>query len=184
MKTTESLPAGTLIDRPDITPDELQLAVRNHSMPLEALRYPITPIGMHYLLIHYDIPQVDESTYRLNVRGLVNKALSLDMQDIRSRPKVTMPVTMECAGNGRLNQKFRLWPHVPWNNEAIGTAEWTGTPLRGVLEAAGLKDDAVDIVFTGLDKGIQGQEVQHYQRGLSVEQAMAELHTGAFIKHR
>jgi DMSO/TMAO reductase YedYZ molybdopterin-dependent catalytic subunit len=153
---------------------EVTLKSRCHGHQMEGLAYPITPIGMHYLLIHYDIPQIDESTYRLNVRGLVDKPLSLDMQDIRSRPKVTMPVTMECAGNGRLNQKFRLWPHVPWNNEAIGTAEWAGTPLRGVLEAAGLKDDAVDVVFTGLDKGIQGQQVQYFQRGLSVEQAMAE----------
>ena len=64
MKTSESLPAGTLIDRPDITPDELQLAVRNHSMPLEALRYPITPVGLHYLLTHFDIPYVDEAAWR------------------------------------------------------------------------------------------------------------------------
>ena len=40
---------------------ELQLAARNHGMPLEALRYPVTPLGLHYLLIHYDIPAVDES---------------------------------------------------------------------------------------------------------------------------
>src|SRR5229473_5572836 len=58
-KVTDSLPAGTLITGPDITPSELQLAVRNHSMPLEALRYEITPIGLHYLLIHFDIPAVD-----------------------------------------------------------------------------------------------------------------------------
>ena len=39
--------------------EELQLAARNHGMPLEALRYPVTPVGLHYLLIHYDIPAVD-----------------------------------------------------------------------------------------------------------------------------
>jgi hypothetical protein len=39
--------------------EELQLALRNRGMPLEALRYPITPTGLHYLLIHYDIPAVD-----------------------------------------------------------------------------------------------------------------------------
>ena len=41
-----------------ISQDELQLAARNHGLPLEALRYPITPAGLHYLLIHYDIPDV------------------------------------------------------------------------------------------------------------------------------
>ena len=57
--------AGTLIDSPDITPEELQLAVRNHSMPLEALRYDLTPVGLHYLLIHFDIPAVDPTAYGL-----------------------------------------------------------------------------------------------------------------------
>jgi sulfane dehydrogenase subunit SoxC len=42
-----------------ITLDELQLAARNHGLPLEALRYDITPLGLHYLLIHYDIPAVE-----------------------------------------------------------------------------------------------------------------------------
>ena len=42
-----------------ISLEELQLAARNHALPLEALRYPITPVGLHYLLVHYDIPAVD-----------------------------------------------------------------------------------------------------------------------------
>jgi DMSO/TMAO reductase YedYZ molybdopterin-dependent catalytic subunit len=149
---------------------------RCHGMQLEGLAYPITPIGMHYLLIHYDIPMLDESTYRLNVDGLVKNALSLDMDTIRSLPKVTVPATMECCGNGRASQRWRLWAHVPWNHDAIGTAEWTGTPLRWVLEEAGVLDDAVEILFTGLDTGIQGPpdgaEVQHFQRSLTVDYAM------------
>ena len=40
-----------------ISLEELQLAARNHGMPLEALRHEITPLGLHYLLIHYDIPR-------------------------------------------------------------------------------------------------------------------------------
>ena len=47
---------------------ELQLAARNHGMPLEALRYPVTPVGLHYLLIHYDIPAVDPAAWRLDGR--------------------------------------------------------------------------------------------------------------------
>jgi hypothetical protein len=45
----------------EITREELQLAARNHGMPLECLRYPVTPLGLHYLLIHYDVPAVDPS---------------------------------------------------------------------------------------------------------------------------
>jgi DMSO/TMAO reductase YedYZ molybdopterin-dependent catalytic subunit len=149
---------------------------RCHGMHLEGMTYPITPIGMHYLLIHYDIPEIDEKAYKVRVDGLVKNELTLDMDYFRSRPKVTVPATMECCGNGRASQKWRLWAHVPWNHDAIGTAEWTGTPLRGVLEEAGLLDDAVEVLFTGLDKGIQGPpdgaQVQYFQRSLTVDYVM------------
>src|SRR3954449_1778638 len=79
---------------------ELGLAARNHGMPLEALRWPVTPLGLHYLLVHYDIPAVDAGAWRLEVRGLVEQPLSLSLHDLRQRTAVTRPVTLECAGNG------------------------------------------------------------------------------------
>src|SRR5947199_320926 len=63
--------APTLSASVDITREELQLAARNHGMPLEALRYDVTPVGLHYLLTHYDIPAVDSSIWRLRVGGRV-----------------------------------------------------------------------------------------------------------------
>ena len=53
--------------------EELQLALRNRGMLLEGLRYPVTPTGMHYLLVHYDIPEVNAEEWRLNVGGLVSR---------------------------------------------------------------------------------------------------------------
>ena len=53
----------------DIGVDELQLAARNSGMPLEALDWPITPLGLHYLLIHYDIPHVDPASWSLQSAG-------------------------------------------------------------------------------------------------------------------
>src|SRR5262245_3695646 len=129
-----------------LTPEELQLAARNKGMPLEGLRYDVTPVGMHYLLVHFDIPVLDASTWRLQVRGNIRRPLELGLEDLRKRPRVTMPVTLECAGNGRA----RLHPRPisqPWLVEAVGTAEWTGTPLVGVLEEAGLEPGSVEIVF-------------------------------------
>jgi sulfane dehydrogenase subunit SoxC len=58
-----------------VSMEELQLATRNHGMPLEALRYPITPIGLHHLLIHYDIPVIDPATWRLRVDGAVERPI-------------------------------------------------------------------------------------------------------------
>jgi sulfane dehydrogenase subunit SoxC len=157
----------------EISLEELQLSQRNHGMQLEGLRYDVTPAGMHYLLIHFDVPEADESLWRLSVGGLVRTPLELSMSDLRSRPSVTMPVTMECAGNGRA----RLAPRPisqPWLTEAIGTAEWTGTPLRPILEEAGLEDDAVELVFRGADHGIQSEVEQDYERSLSIEDAMRD----------
>ncbi|MEK7814861.1 MAG: sulfite oxidase, partial [Chloroflexota bacterium] len=150
--------------------EEVQLALRNRGMPLEGLRYPITPAGMHYLLVHFDIPEVKVQQWRLKVGGLVSRPLSLGLEDIRARPARTIAVTMECAGNGRALLTPRPVSQ-PWLLEAIGTAQWTGTPLRGILEEAGLSRQAVEVLFTGLDRGVQGEEVQYYQRSLSIDQA-------------
>jgi DMSO/TMAO reductase YedYZ molybdopterin-dependent catalytic subunit len=158
---------------PNVTLEELQLANRNRGMPLEALRYTVTPTGMHYLLVHFDIPDVDQDSFRLEVGGLVGHPLSLSVDDIRSRPSVTMPVTMECAGNGRALLEPRPVSQ-PWLVEAVSTSEWTGTPLRGVLDEAGVMPEAVELVFTGLDRGFQGDVEQDYQRSLTVEDARRE----------
>jgi len=162
--------AGALISTPDITPEELQLAVRNHSMPLEALRQAITPIGLHYLLIHFDIPMVDAAKYELSVGGRVRKPLRLTMDEITSRPATAVAVTLECAGNGRARLSPRPMSQ-PWLGEAVGTAEWTGTSLALLLEEAGPHPEAVDVVFTGLDRGVQGGVEQWYERSLSIDDA-------------
>ena len=153
--------------------EELQLALRNRGMPLEALRYPITPTGLHYLLIHYDIPAVDADQWRLKVGGRVATPLNLTLEEIKKRPCRTIPVTMECAGNGRALLAPRRISQ-PWLLEAIGTAEWTGIPLRNILQEAGVSGDAAEIVFTGLDQGVEGEQVQHYQRSLTVDEAMKD----------
>jgi len=150
---------------------EVQKATRNHGLPLEALRYDITPPGLHYLLIHFDIPPGDASTWRVEVGGNLNRALSLSIEDLRARPARTIPVTMECAGNGRVHMPNRRQSQ-PWLQEGVATAEWTGTPLAGVLEDAGLAPDTVELVFTGSDHGVQGDVEQDYARSLTLEDAM------------
>jgi len=141
-------------------------------MPLEALRYDVTPVGLHYLLVHYDIPLVEPAGWRLAVSGHVENESTLDLATLRELPRRTIRVTMECAGNGRA----RLNPRPvsqPWLNEAVGTAEWTGTPLSGVLAAAGIRPGAVDVSFAGADHGIERGVEQDYARGLPLADAMA-----------
>ncbi len=170
-------PASTMgrVAAPDegIGLDELGLAARNHGLPLEALRYDLTPAGLHYLLVHFDIPYLDAPQLTLTLDGAVATPLTLSLDDLRGRPRVSLPVTLECAGNGRA----RLHPRPvsqPWLVEAVGTAEWTGTPLAPLLREAGLSDDVVDLVFTGADHGVERGVVQEYQRGLPRDDALRE----------
>ncbi|MEP7360872.1 MAG: sulfite oxidase, partial [Chloroflexota bacterium] len=144
-------------------------ATRNRGMPLEALRYDITPVGMHYLLIHFDVPLIDPDEWRLTISG-VKHPVEMTYAEVRDLPRTTLPVTMECAGNGRA----RLSPRplsTPWLNEAIGTAEWSGTSLWPILQRAGLPKNAAEIVFTGADPGFQGGIEQFYERSLTLEEA-------------
>ena len=153
-----------------ITLEELQLATRNRGMPLEGLRYDVTPVGMHYLLIHFDVPEIDPAAWRLRIGGLVDRPLELTLDDLRRRPARTMPVTLECAGNGRARLEPRPLSQ-PWLVEAIGTATWTGTSLAGILADAGVHPDAVELVFSGADRGVQGDIEQDYQRSLTIADA-------------
>jgi DMSO/TMAO reductase YedYZ molybdopterin-dependent catalytic subunit len=154
----------------EITLEELQLSARNHSLPLEALRHDVTPLGLHYLLTHFDIPHVDEAGWRLEVGGRVAKPLTLALDEIKARPAKTLTVTLECAGNGRALLSPRALSQ-PWLMEAVGTAEWTGTPLAPILEEAAVDEDAVEVVFTGLDRGIQGDVEHVYERSLPLAEA-------------
>jgi sulfane dehydrogenase subunit SoxC len=153
---------------------ELALAARNHGMPLEALRYPVTPAGLHYLLIHYDIPAVDETAFALEIGGRVARPLTLSLDDLRARPAVEAAVTMECAGNGRALLPGPRPLSQPWLAEAVGTAAWTGTPLAPILAEAGPLDDALEVVFTGLDRGVEGGETQDYERSLTLDEALRD----------
>ena len=168
-----SSPARVANPEEGISSDELRLAARNHGMPLESLRWDITPPGLHYLLIHYDIPAIDPGTFELLVDGLVDNSLSLDLDALRSRPQISSVVTLECAGNGRA----QLLPRPvsqPWLTEAVGTARWTGTPLSSLLHEAGIADGAVDVIFTGADHGIERGHEQDYQRALPLAEAMRD----------
>jgi DMSO/TMAO reductase YedYZ molybdopterin-dependent catalytic subunit len=164
---------------PGITADELRLAARNHAMPLEALRWPITPVGLHYLLIHYDVPLVDPSTWRLELAGAVGRPLTLTFDDIRARPRIELAATMECAGNGRALLDPRPISQ-PWLMEAVGTARWAGASLSALLEEVVPAPDAVDVVFGALDRGIEGEVEQSYERSLSLEEA---LEAGAVLAY-
>jgi DMSO/TMAO reductase YedYZ molybdopterin-dependent catalytic subunit len=111
----------------------------------------ITPVGRFYLRNHFDIPKVDIATWRLKVRGLAEKPLSLSLADLQRMPQAKVEAVLQCAGNGR----GLFTPHVPgvqWRFGAMGNAEWTGVRLRDVLALAGPKEAAAFVQLQGAEK--------------------------------
>src|SRR3954469_2370303 len=92
---------------------------------------------------------------------------------MRTRPVATRAFTLVCAGTGRPPLSRRPLSQ-PWLLEAVGTAEWTGVPLRELLEEAGVGESAVEVVFRGLDRGVEGGEEQQYERSLPLAEALRE----------
>jgi DMSO/TMAO reductase YedYZ molybdopterin-dependent catalytic subunit len=172
--TVPGIDPSARLAEPDeaISMDELRLASRNHAMPMEALRWDVTPAGLHYLLIHYDLPLVDAASWRLSLGGRLRRSASLSLADLAAMPQHTVRVTLECAGNGRAQLTPRPVSQ-PWLDGAVGTADWTGVPLRDLLTEAGLEPTATTVLFTGCDHGVERGVEQDYARALSVAESMA-----------
>ena len=124
----------------------------NAETPLPELSRTITSTELFYVRTHFNVPGLDPATYRLEVDGAVGAPLELSLQEVLAFPARRITATLECAGNGRA----RLEPPVPgvrWGFGAVGTAHFTGTPLRHVLERAGVGTAAVEALFIGADRG-------------------------------
>ena len=132
----------------------------------------VMPNARFYVRNHFQIPKLDLAAWRLRVCGLVDRPLSLAFRDLADMPSQTSVVTLECAGNGR----SQLEPRVngeQWNFGAVSTAEWTGVPLSEVLDRAGVRSGAQEVLFRGIDGGaVDGLgEPIHFERSLRIDDA-------------
>jgi DMSO/TMAO reductase YedYZ molybdopterin-dependent catalytic subunit len=121
----------------------------NAEAPPEALAEEITPTELHYVRSNFAVPAHDGT---LEVGGAVEEPTTLTLDDLRAMPSVERAVTLECAGNGRLEMR-PLPTGEPWGDFAVSTARWTGALLHEVLERAQPKADGVEVRFTGADHG-------------------------------
>src|ERR1700730_3475527 len=132
----------------------------------------VMPNPRFYVRNHFQIPKLDQSSWRLKVGGLVERPLNLSLRDFVKMPSQRFFFTLECAGNGR----SMLSPRVngeQWNLGAVSTAEWTGVPLLEVLDRAGVKAGAREVVFRGADSGLldASSEPIRFERSLRVDDA-------------
>jgi sulfane dehydrogenase subunit SoxC len=96
---------AVLNDPATFSSTELALAARNHGMPLEAMHYDITPAGLHYLLLHYDIPVIDPNGFRLRIGGRVRASVELTLDDLRAAPR--------CRSRSRWSARATTAPASP-----------------------------------------------------------------------
>jgi DMSO/TMAO reductase YedYZ molybdopterin-dependent catalytic subunit len=122
--------------------------------PLASLTSAITPNELfHILTIMADpLPDIAPANWRLSVEGQVESPITLNYDQLRALPAQTVTAVLECAGNSR-NSVSPPLPKSFLNNGYVGNARWRGAPLRLVLERAGVKPEARDIVLEGADRG-------------------------------
>lgn len=137
-----------------------------------ALDEAITPARAHFVRSNFTVPRIDPAEHRLRLEGAVREPVELGLADLAELPFRRVAATLECAGNGRVAME-PLPRGEPWNGGAVGTAIWGGTPLVAVLERAGLRDGAVEILAEGADRGEkEGKGEISFARSLPREKAL------------
>lgn len=125
----------------------------NLEFPFPTLDGFLTPNESFYVRNHFpEIPEVEEKKWKLKIEGAIENSLEIGYEELLKMPSETVAVTLECAGNSRIFLDPKA-DGVQWELGAVGTAEWTGVPLKAILERAGVRDSAVEVVLEGADRG-------------------------------
>ena len=139
------------------------------TLDLRTVDGPFTPPDKFFTTQHYGHPTVDPTTFKLKISGLVNTPKELSLDDLKKLGSTELVAGFECSGNrGPLSG-------------LSGNGKWTGVPLRTVLNSAGVKPGAHDIVFFGADHGEEEVEWRtekykvdyHFGRSLLREKALS-----------
>lgn len=114
----------------------------NSKTPLDKLFGGITPTDLHYERSHSGAPDLDPARHRLLVHGMVQKPLVFNIDDLKAMPSISRTVFIECTGNGWENWK-RADENITVQNThgLVSTNEWTGVPLKLLID------------FVGMDRG-------------------------------
>jgi DMSO/TMAO reductase YedYZ molybdopterin-dependent catalytic subunit len=151
----------------------------NLEMPFETTDNFITPTKSFYVRTHFPIPKIDRDAWWLHVEGEVEKPFAIDYEELLKLESLTVPVTLECAGNNRnfLEPKVK---GVQWGLGAVGTAEWTGVPLSVLLNRAVVRSSAREVILEGADHGLLDDPKSplgglRFSRSVSLEKARRDV---------
>ncbi len=138
-------------------------------MPLDGFTEWITPIDRFFVRCHTYTPKVNLNEWSLKIDGVVERPMSLTMDDLKKLPRVELVGVLECAGNGR---KFYS-PHVPgaqWAFGSVGNGRWAGVRLRDLLQKTGIKASATEMLFDGADVPLG--KMPDFQRTITTAKAL------------
>lgn len=124
----------------------------NAEFPFPTLNSFFTPNEQFYIRTHFEVPELKSSEYSLKIEGHVERPLEISYDELRQMPSRTLAALLECSGNSRV----LLEPpqvSIRWEQGGVSNAEWTGVPLSAVLERAGVRQGAVEVILEGHDKG-------------------------------
>jgi DMSO/TMAO reductase YedYZ molybdopterin-dependent catalytic subunit len=153
-------PARMLVRSPK--PEDLE-------MPLDGFTEWITPVDRFFVRCHTYTPKVNLSEWSLKIDGVVEHPITLTMADLKKLPRVELVGVLECAGNGRSFYQ----PHLPgaqWGFGSVGNGRWAGVRLRDVLQKAGIKSSATEILFDGADVPLG--KMPDFQRTITAAKAL------------
>jgi DMSO/TMAO reductase YedYZ molybdopterin-dependent catalytic subunit len=146
----------------------------NYETPIEYFRSAITPNDAFFVRYHLaDIPEIDAKTWKVTVGGDgANGQAEFNLDDLKKLPAQEITAVCQCSGNRR----GLFQPHVAgveWGYGAMGCAKWKGARLKDLLDKAGIKKEAIEIVLNGAD-GPVIDKTPDFVKSIPVDVAMAE----------
>jgi len=142
----------------------------------------LTPNGRFFVRSHFGPPpeeQIGPAAWRLQVGGLVERPLTLSLDDLKQFQEVTVTAVLQCSGNGRAFFDPKV-PGVQWERGAVGNARWTGVRLADVLKRTGVQASAQHVQLQGADRPISTR-VPLFVRSIPLEKA---LHPDTLLAYR
>ena len=136
--------------------------------PLAESNGILTPSSLHYERHHAGIPAIDPAHHRLVIQGMVARPLLLTVDEIKRLPSVSRILLLECGGNSGSEWAVKTAPDVQRSHGLASCSEWTGVPLRLLLEEVGVRAGASWIIAEGADAG-------RMQRSIPLAKAMDDM---------
>ena len=144
--------------------------VETRSLDIRRINGLFTPRDQFFAVQHYGQPEIDPSSYRLKITGLVGRPSQLSLDDLRSRPSVELVAGYECSGNSGRRM-----------HGLASNGRWRGLRLRDLLSDLEVQPNGQEVVFFGSDKGEEDVDFrgdsftveQRFGRSLTIADAMS-----------